>query len=515
MKKGHCAHVSKASVPTGSWTHFALTYTYGKGASFRGYLNGILANSGAWYYGTGNDTPFFDPSHAVEAGRFGGCTSGSKYHFQGQMYQLVVYERGLAAGEVQALYQRKTALPCAVAQHKKEPVSLTVVDSQATGYATFQSHNQKVVSNQHGLFMTHIRTRNAAYTKQTWRLSRSIDGGKTFSTLQQEVIGTNPPALETDVYGDLYLMRQNYGVSSASTLYIYSHAKKFAAPTSHAIPQGNSGKYAMLYDAARKRLYYFSHGGRFYVISLFGKVSSNYPLITKGTKAGPQYPYLAMDEYGKIYAAWTTQQHGVYMYWSIHVIRSVDGGKSWQRLNGKALSTPVVCDDTGPADRVNLADELKYHSWLWSVLPKNGKVHMAYLAQRTPARQHYVRYDAKKGGEDRRVQPTFKGSKIALHNLSGYAVADPGSPNRLFWISRAKGTAEIGVLQSIDNGATWYDHALGTSGLKNIYSLGGARELTHDGRIIGSLTDVSNAKTPRVLFFSVKTRTAKDPGLCM
>ncbi len=58
-------------------------------------------------------------------------------------------------------------------------------DDRATGYGTFQSHNQKVVSNRSGIFMTHIRTRNAPYTAQQWRLSRSTDGGKSFITLYE------------------------------------------------------------------------------------------------------------------------------------------------------------------------------------------------------------------------------------------------------------------------------------------------------------------------------------------
>src|SRR5947208_1019140 len=62
-------------------------------------------------------------------------------------------------------------------------IEITCVDSEATGYGTFQSHNQKVLSNANGIFMTHIRTRNEAYTAQQWRLSRSADGGKNFKTI--------------------------------------------------------------------------------------------------------------------------------------------------------------------------------------------------------------------------------------------------------------------------------------------------------------------------------------------
>jgi hypothetical protein len=76
-------------------------------------------------------------------------------------------------------------LPASLAAATPPPgpvqVELVCVDSKATGYATFQSYNQKVVSNRHGIFLTHIRSRNEAYTAQQWRLSRSTDGGKTIS----------------------------------------------------------------------------------------------------------------------------------------------------------------------------------------------------------------------------------------------------------------------------------------------------------------------------------------------
>src|SRR5690349_80999 len=70
-------------------------------------------------------------------------------------------------------------------------IELTCVDPAATGYGTFQSHNQKVVANRRGYFMTHIRTRNEAYTAQQWRLSWSRDGGRSFETLYQDTHATN------------------------------------------------------------------------------------------------------------------------------------------------------------------------------------------------------------------------------------------------------------------------------------------------------------------------------------
>src|SRR5688572_33371040 len=86
-------------------------------------------------------------------------------------------------------------------------IELTCVDPAATGYGTFQSHNQKVVANRRGIFMTHIRTRNEPYTAQQWRLSWSRDGGRTFETLYEATHATNPAVLETDDAENVYLIR--------------------------------------------------------------------------------------------------------------------------------------------------------------------------------------------------------------------------------------------------------------------------------------------------------------------
>ena len=50
-------------------------------------------------------------------------------------------------------------------------IELTLVDDEAIAFATFQSHNQKVVSNQNGIFITYIHKSNNDYTAQQWRLA--------------------------------------------------------------------------------------------------------------------------------------------------------------------------------------------------------------------------------------------------------------------------------------------------------------------------------------------------------
>src|SRR5688572_32987738 len=109
-------------------------------------------------------------------------------------------------------------LACSVAPAQPAEIELTLVDDHATGYATFQSHNQKVLANSRGIFMTHIRSRNEAYTAQQWRLSRSTDGGRTFTTVHEATHATNPPVIETDEAANVYLVRPDF---SDNNSYLY------------------------------------------------------------------------------------------------------------------------------------------------------------------------------------------------------------------------------------------------------------------------------------------------------
>src|SRR5262245_9732086 len=133
-------------------------------------------------------------------------------------------------------------------------IDLVCVDERATGYATFQSHNQKVVENARGIFMTHLRTRNEEYTAQTWRLSRSGDRGQTWKTIFEATHATNPPVIETDAGGNLYLVRPDFADGHAY-LYRFSAGGDDANPAVSKIPGAAAGKYALYLDPVRRQLY--------------------------------------------------------------------------------------------------------------------------------------------------------------------------------------------------------------------------------------------------------------------
>ncbi|MSS71199.1 MAG: hypothetical protein EXS64_06900 [Candidatus Latescibacteria bacterium] len=364
-------------------------------------------------------------------------------------------------------------------------IDLTCVDDRTFGLGTFQSNNQKVVSNRNGIFMTYIKTRNEPYTAQMWRLLRSTDGGNRFSTVYEATDATNPPVLETDEADNLYLARPDF-VDGHAYLYRFQAADGYARPLISKIEGGSAGKYCMMYDRDRAQLYYFAHNGTFHVVGLDGTVRSAQKLLVAGQAAVQQYPLLSLDLDGTLHAAWTTVKHGVYLYWDIHYMRSRDGGKTWEKMDGAPLTPPVVADHGGPADQIILEDEFEFHTWLSSFMVKNGKLHFIYRCAGPDkgTGQHYVRYDLGTGRRDLDIWPVFRGQEISLCNLDGFfasRASEPGSP--LYCILAQEG--RIACLASDDNGETWYDYTISEKPLSP-YAIGGCREVTAAGQVIGS-----------------------------
>jgi len=394
-------------------------------------------------------------------------------------------------------------------------IEVTLVDKDAVGYGTFQNHNQKIVQNRGGIFMTHIRSRNQAYTAQQWRLSRSTDGGQTFQTLFEATHATNPPVLETDAEGNVYLMRVDF-VDHNAYLYRFLAPDYKPEPVISKIPGAAAGKYAMMLDPERERLYFFAHNGTFHVIGLDGKVQSSIRLTSRGKFGGIQYPHLALAADGTLHAPWTSQKYGRYCYRSVQHIQSPDGGKSWQRMDGTPITPPVPGDETGPSKQISLEDEFEEHSWLCSCVPKRRKVHFLYStldshsdAPKSPLiRMNYVRCDAETGKKDFHRTDDFRGTQVKLNKWNGFMATRRLLPDSPLYAVMAD-DERLACLVSENNGQSWDDYAVGTTRYTDCYSIGGCREVTDDGYILGSFTDrVQSSLDPKgvcpVYFFKIK-----------
>lgn len=377
---------------------------------------------------------------------------------------------------------------------------LTLVDPAVTGYATFQSHNQKVVSNQYGYFLSYIQTRDEPYMAQKWRLMRSVDEGKTFAVVYEATHATNPPPIETDADGNVYLACTDYKDGNAY-LYRFIAAKDFKDPMISTLPGGAAGKIALLLDPSVPCLYFAAHNNQFYTIGLDGTVWEQVTLLQEGPRAYLQYPSLRLDAQGALHYAWTTEQREAYLYRDIHHMMRPRGGTQWQNFDGTPLTLPVVADDTGPSTRITLDTEFDVHTWLASFLIKGGKAHFIYMNQGTPAREWYVRRDAATGVEDQRMVLD------PILSLSGLLIsADDTVESPVYCVSSRD--QHLVALVSRDNGASWSPYAQSSESF-NEYSLGGCNTMAAHGWIIGTFTDQKGSNAAgelesKVYFYRLK-----------
>ena len=395
---------------------------------------------------------------------------------------------------------------CVAASAYGGGVEVTCVDAKACGYGTFQSHNQKVVSNANGIFMTYLKEDNEKDPAKpnVWRLLRSVDGGKTFSVVYEGRNNTRAPCIETDQRGNLYLAHPEYGSRTRQrkefVFYRFLASKNYKVPSVSVFDDvGCAAKYAMAHDAKRKRFYIATQYGQVLTVGDNGKLLSKRSVLNaRGPKGCTQYPLLQVDRTGRLHHAWTTVQRGKPVYWDIHYMLSPDGA-AWFNLKRQKLKTPIIPDNTGPTLRVSLDDEFEANTWLSNFMARDGKLHFIYHARTKPGRQHYMRYDIATGKRDIHLQSKLKGEAITLSGVSGFFASTLAKPkSTLYCVIHDRG--HIAALASDDNGKTWRDHAKSKAKF-GIYALGGAREVTADGSIIGSFTQGG-----RVNFFRIATK---------
>ena len=95
------------------------------------------------------------------------------------------------------------------------------------------------------------------------------------------------------------------------------------------------------------------------------------------------------------------------------------------------------------------------------------------------------------GGTARReadLHPEFRGEKISLRGLDGFfASARSPTNSRLYCVTCDASQSRLACLASDDNGVTWHDYAV-SGPVISPYAIGGCREVTADGWVIGSFT---------------------------
>ena len=98
---------------------------------------------------------------------------------------------------------------------------------------------------------------------------------------------------------------------------------------------------------------------------------------------------------------------------------------------------------------------------------------------------------------------------MSLRNLDGFFATRACENNAtIYVVSRDANASRLASLASDDNGSTWHDHAV-SQPVTTPYAIGGSREVTPDGWIIGSFTEqIASASDPvggsKVHFFRIR-----------
>jgi len=403
-------------------------------------------------------------------------------------------------------------------------VTVTQVDTVVTGtgyssYGTFGSHNQKVVANSHGIFISYLHSDYDANGTDDaiWRLARSTDGGVSFQTIYEEHSnGSKAPPLETDASGNIYVILSNLASgtwgSSHARFYRFDAAKNYQNPTITSPIQTSAGKFAMEFDPNRQCLYYITWDNHklpdFYIVSLNGTLIKAIQLWKPGT-IGAHYPQLFLAPNGILYVAWTTTDGTAsgQDYYDAHFIVTPDGGTTWIGPSGNVTLPIPGASNTSSWGIVDSADirpvGTTQANWLSNMASNGSSVHFVYDVN-FGRKEVYKRFNWTNKTFDKQQTPYLHGETITIGAAHGFFSQDGSGTGRLFYAGDANGSLQgrVGILYSDDNGSTWHDYATSNtivSSSGSIVYMSGSRRAMSDGSIIGEFTANNN-----IYFFRAK-----------
>ncbi len=383
-----------------------------------------------------------------------------------------------------------------------------------TFFGTFQSHNQKVVANDNGIFVSYLHT-SPNVTPNIWRLARSTDDGRTFTTIYEAQDFTRAPALETDENNNIYLAHPSWNTQQMKFLR-FTPLDNYSVPDISKTFDGvvSFSKYAMVYDPSRQQFHIASQYSQLLTVDKSGNLLRDQQVFSQfADGAYSQYPYLFVGDDGVLHHAQTTEdENGLLPYETIRYVQSTDGGATWQTMAGTALSTPTTPGALGPSDMINLVDEIDMKSWLGTMHVKDGKAHFAYQASVPPdsmdSRNHYMRFDLATGTREidtwSDTGDQWQGADLSMQTQSALMVSDPSKLFGPLYAVAGTSDGHLSALVSYDNGSMWQDFATSLEPFAGIYAVGGFREITDDGRIIGTFTAKIDIADPwRTYYFQI------------
>jgi hypothetical protein len=347
--------------------------------------------------------------------------------------------------------------------------------------------------------MTYAKT---PFDDAQWRLMRSCDRGRSFSTIWEGVNTTHPPAIEAAADGTLYLVHGDQA-DGAAHFYRLSPATSFAPEPIATIDGAHAQKFSLLIDEARGQMYYAAYTGpntRLITLDLTGGVVADVLLTGGEAVARPSYPGMRLEN-GVLYVAWSSDRVGGDLddYYSIHAVRSPDGGVTWQNLAGDPLIPPFIGDHEGDTTEITEPWERPCTTWLTGFAVTARKAHFYYLAAPNPNLRacalratvvRYQRFDLETGGRDV-IKRDFVPGGVTFGNPRGYFIngffATSPRDGALFLTSQTTDN-RIASVASTDEGVTWHLVSETDPLDDHLYAIGGQRHVTSDSRLIGSFT---------------------------
>lgn len=211
-----------------------------------------------------------------------------------------------------------------------------------------------------------------------------------------------------------------------------------------------------------------------------------------------------------LYAAWSSDRIGGHLndYDSIHGARSHAGGLPWENLSGTPLTPPFVGDHEGDTTEITLPEERPCTTWLTAFAVTRHKAHLFYLAAPNLSVVRYRRFDLDAGKFDA-VEDTFAPGGVTFDNpgghfLNGFFATSPRD-GTLFLTSRTADN-RLAIVASADEGTTWRLASRTDPLDDHLYAIGGQRQVTSDGKIMGSFTHDSLRPT-KARFFQARVES--------
>lgn len=329
----------------------------------------------------------------------------------------------------------------------------TVLDTNATGFATFNSNTQKVARNEHGTLVSYLKSRNAAYTAQGV-VFKLIPPGGPMVEVATATLATNPPCVEASASGEFFAAFPDW-TANVLHAYVWRDISASTTPERLTFSLVGDGKFSCAFDESRRTFYYIGLSGTLVQWRVDHGVFYTRKLWAQNINLA-QYPSLQVSSDGVLHAFWNTLTGSAPSYRSVQYLVSPDGGNTWMS-NWHPAGTanaflpypapPVASDEFGASFRMTRDEDHGANAFMlsayadsaqiaavWSFVP--GYAERCFVSQKRCS-SVFMRYQRKTLARDQ-IVPIRLGNRVLRPHGGGGLFKRGG---RLFFVTTE--TAEL------------------------------------------------------------------------